>query len=87
MLGGTNMLSKEIISGSRGGTHQNIPIHAIRLPGIVANQEVLFGTTGQSLSIRQDTISREAFMPGLILAIKATDEHVGLVYGLEKILD
>ena len=78
---------KEIISGSRGGSYKNIPIHAIRLPGIVANQEVLFGTQGQSLSIRQDTISREAFMPGLLLAIKASKHHVGLVYGLENILN
>lgn len=77
---------KELIPGSRGGKKNQIPIHSIRIPGIVANQEVLFGAQGQSLSIRHDTISRDAFMPGLLLAIKATASHLGLVYGLEHIL-
>jgi 4-hydroxy-tetrahydrodipicolinate reductase len=76
----------ELISGSRGGNKHNIPIHAVRIPGIVANQEVIFGTQGQSLTLRHDTISREAFMPGLLLAVKATANHTGLVYGLEHLL-
>ena len=76
----------ELIPGSRGAIVNNIPIHAIRIPGVVANQEVIFGTTGQSLTVRHDTISREAFMPGLIIAIKATSSHEGLIYGLEKII-
>ena len=78
---------KELIPGSRGAQVNNIPIHAIRIPGVIANQEVIFGTTGQSLTIRHDTISREAFMPGLILAIKATSSSSGLIYGLENILN
>lgn len=78
---------KELIPGSRGAQVNNIPIHAIRIPGVIANQEVIFGTTGQSLTIRHDTISREAFMPGLILAIKATSTTTGLIYGLENILN
>ncbi len=77
----------DIIEGSRGANKHNIPIHAIRIPGVVANQEVIFGAQGQSLSIKHDTISREAFMPGLILAIKATASHTGLIYGLEHLLD
>ena len=77
----------DIIPGSRGAIKHNIPIHAIRIPGVVANQEVVFGAQGQSLSIKHDTISREAFMPGLILAIKATTSHTGLIYGLEHLLD
>ena len=76
----------ELIPGSRGAIVNNIPIHAIRIPGVVANQEVIFGTTGQSLTVRHDTISREAFMPGLILAIKATSSYDGLIYGLENII-
>ena len=80
------LTEEELIPGSRGANVNNIPIHAIRIPGVVANQEVIFGTTGQSLTIRHDTISREAFMPGLILAIKATSSHNGLIYGLENII-
>ncbi|MAH80789.1 MAG: 4-hydroxy-tetrahydrodipicolinate reductase [Rickettsiales bacterium] len=80
------LTEKELLPGSRGAIVNNIPIHAIRIPGVVANQEVIFGTTGQSLTIRHDTISREAFMPGLILAIKATATHTGLIYGLENII-
>ena len=76
----------ELIKGSRGGAVNNIPIHSLRLPGVIANQEVILGTQGQTLTMKHDTISREAFMPGLILAIKATHAHIGLVYGLEKIL-
>ena len=76
----------ELIPGSRGAIVNNIPIHALRIPGVVANQEVIFGTTGQSLTVRHDTISREAFMPGLILAIKATSSYDGLIYGLENII-
>lgn len=63
-----------------------IPIHSIRLPGIVANQEVILGGLGQTLTIRHDTISREAFMPGLLLCIKKIGETEGLTYGLEKVL-
>jgi len=78
---------KELISGARGATKNNIPIHSIRVPGIVANQDVIFGDQGQSLTIKHETISRDAFMPGLILAIKAASNKIGLVYGLEHLLD
>lgn len=77
---------EELVSGARGATVETIPIHAIRIPGVVANQEVIFGTDGQSLTIRHDTINREAFMPGLMLAIKATADRKGLVYGLENVI-
>jgi len=76
----------EIIPGSRGGKHRQIPVHSVRLPGLVANQEVMFGGLGQTLSIKHDTISRESFMPGILLCIRKADEIRGLVYGLEKIL-
>ena len=77
---------KEIVLGSRGGTKHNIPIHAIRLPGFVASQEVILGGLGQTLNIRHDTISRDSFMPGVIVAIKKAQSQKGLVYGLENLL-
>lgn len=78
--------ARETIAGSRGARYQDIPIHAIRLPGFVAHQQVLFGGTGETLTIRHDTINRDCFMPGLILACKKVMELKELVYGLECIL-
>ena len=71
---------------SRGGDHAGIKIHAVRLPGFVASQEVILGGLGQSLTIRHDTINREAFMPGVVLAIKKMLGRAELVYGLEHLL-
>ncbi|OGC06285.1 4-hydroxy-tetrahydrodipicolinate reductase [candidate division WOR-1 bacterium RIFOXYD2_FULL_36_8] len=68
------------------GKEREIPIHAVRLPGLVAHQEVIFGGLGQTLTIRHDTINRESFMPGVILAIRKVGDQKGLVYGLEEIL-
>jgi 4-hydroxy-tetrahydrodipicolinate reductase len=65
---------------------KSIPIHSVRLPGLVAHQEVIFGGLGQTLTIRYDSISRESFMPGVILAISKIKELKGLVYGLEHLL-
>ncbi|MGB9612743.1 MAG: 4-hydroxy-tetrahydrodipicolinate reductase [Candidatus Margulisiibacteriota bacterium] len=65
---------------------KEVPIHSVRLPGLVAHQEVIFGGLGQTLTIRHDSISRESFMPGVILAIKKIKGLKGLTYGLEKIL-
>jgi len=65
---------------------KDVPIHSVRLPGLVAHQEVIFGGLGQTLTIRHDSISRESFMPGVILAIKKIKELKGLVYGLENLL-
>jgi len=78
---------KETVSGARGGLQNNIRIHSVRLPGLVAHQEVLFGAKGQTLSIRHDSIDRVSFMPGVIAAIKAVPNLKGLTVGLEKILD
>ncbi|RAP27127.1 4-hydroxy-tetrahydrodipicolinate reductase [Candidatus Marinamargulisbacteria bacterium SCGC AG-333-B06] len=77
----------ELIQGSRGGQKHNIPIHSIRVPGLVANQDVIFGANGETLTLKHETISRDAFMPGLLIAIKATSSHTGLTYGLENLLD
>ena len=73
-------------SSARGFQDGGIPIHSVRLPGLVAHQEVLFGSTGQSLSIRHDSITRESFMPGVILAVRRVGELDGLAVGLEKVL-
>lgn len=76
----------EKIAGARGGDFSGIRMHSIRLPGYVAHQEVIFGGLGQTLTIRHDSISRESFMPGVVLACKHVLTANGLVYGLEEIL-
>lgn len=78
---------EEVIDGARGGVVSGFRIHSVRLPGLVAHQEVLFGHTGQTLSIRHDSINRESFMPGVNMAIKKVMEIEGLVYGLERIME
>ncbi len=72
---------------SRGKQIDGIPIHSVRLPGLLAHQEVLLGAPGQTLSIRHDTISRECFMPGVLLAIREVVKRKGLTYGLDKLLE
>lgn len=78
--------TKITVPGVRGGVHEGIHIHSVRMPGLVASQEVLFGGLGQTLTIRHDTISRESFMPGVVMAIRTVRELRGLTVGLEKIL-
>ncbi|WP_235828138.1 4-hydroxy-tetrahydrodipicolinate reductase [Brevibacillus migulae] len=78
---------KELIPGARGSEYDGFRIHSVRLPGMVAHQEVLFGAVGQTLSIRHDSISRESFMPGVNMAIKAVMNLDHLVYGLEHLID
>jgi 4-hydroxy-tetrahydrodipicolinate reductase len=77
----------EKIKGARGGEMEGIRLHSVRLPGLVAHQEVIFGGLGQSLTIRHDSFSRTSFMPGVILAVKAVMAQSGVVYGLENLLD
>jgi 4-hydroxy-tetrahydrodipicolinate reductase len=71
---------------SRGLTAEGISIHSVRLPGFLAHQEVIFGAAGQTFTIRHDTIDRDCFMPGVILATKAVIKRRGLTVGLEPIL-
>jgi 4-hydroxy-tetrahydrodipicolinate reductase len=78
---------KELYPGSRGADINGIRVHSIRLPGLVAHQEVIFGGIGQVLTIRHDSINRSSFMPGVLLAIRRVVERPGLTYGLESILD
>lgn len=77
---------KETLKGTRGGEIGGIPIHSLRLPGLMARQEVVFGALGQTLTIRHDVISRECYIPGILLAIRQVVNLKGLVYGLEKLL-
>lgn len=74
-------------SPSRGKLVDGIPVHSVRLPGYMAHQEVILAGDGQTLSIRHDQISREAFMPGVMLAVKHVAGHAGFVYGLDNLLD
>jgi 4-hydroxy-tetrahydrodipicolinate reductase len=73
-------------SASRGETTGGINIHAVRLPGLMAHQEVIFGAAGQTLTIRHDTINRECYIPGVIIAIKEVIKRKGYIYGLDKLL-
>lgn len=73
-------------SVSRGEQVEGVSIHSVRLPGLMAHQEVLLGMAGQTLSIRHDTINRECYMPGVILAIKEVVKRKGLTYGLAVLL-
>jgi 4-hydroxy-tetrahydrodipicolinate reductase len=71
---------------SRGQGVEGISIHSVRLPGLMAHQEVIFGAPGQTLSIRHDTINRECYMPGVMLAVKEVMKRKGFIYGLDKLL-
>ena len=77
----------EKIEGARGGAYEGMRVHSVRLPGYVAHQEVLFGGRGQTLTIRHDSMSRDSFVPGVLLALRSiVDLGAGLVYGLENVL-
>ncbi|MBE1554131.1 4-hydroxy-tetrahydrodipicolinate reductase [Sporosarcina limicola] len=78
---------KEHQQGARGADVEGMKIHSIRLPGLLAHQEVLLGGTGELLSIRHDSFDRSCFMPGILMAIRTVMERKELVYGLENILE
>jgi 4-hydroxy-tetrahydrodipicolinate reductase len=78
----------EVVDGARGGRGPaEIRMHSVRLRGLVAHQEVLLGTTGQTLSIRHDSYDRSSFMPGVVLAVKAVGDRPGVTFGLDALLD
>jgi 4-hydroxy-tetrahydrodipicolinate reductase len=77
----------ETVEGSRGGFTGGIHIHSVRLPGLLAHQQVIFGTKGQTLSIRHDSIDRSSFYPGVILAIRNLDKLSNFTFGLDKLID
>jgi 4-hydroxy-tetrahydrodipicolinate reductase len=77
----------EVLEGARGGAGPaGIRVHSVRLRGLVAHQEVILGTTGQSLTIRHDSYDRSSFMPGVLLAIKKVADHPGVTVGLDALL-
>lgn len=78
--------TKELIPGALGATYQGVKIHALRLPGILAQQQVIFGGTGETLSITHNSLDRSCFMPGLIMACQQVLELKTLYYGLETLL-
>jgi len=77
----------EKIPGARGGDFNGIRIHSVRLPGLIAHQEVIYGGNGQTLTIRHDAYTRETFMPGVMLAIRKSYKLKDFVIGLENFLD
>jgi 4-hydroxy-tetrahydrodipicolinate reductase len=80
--------TNEVLGGARGGRGAaGIRVHSVRLRGLVAHQEVLLGTTGQSLTIRHDSYDRSSFMPGVLLAVKAVGDRPGVTIGLDSLLD
>lgn len=71
---------------ARGLVVDGVPVHSVRLPGIVASQEVVFGAQGQTLTLRHDTTDRSAFMPGVLLAVRRVHDLTGLHIGLDAVL-
>ena len=82
---GTAKRTAELIGEGGGNVHE--PIHSVRLPGLVAHQEVLFGTEGETLTIRHDSLDRTSFVPGVLLAVRHIGQRPGLTVGLEPLLD
>lgn len=76
----------ETVPGVRGGEVGGVHVHSVRLPGLLAHQEVLFGGLGQLLTIRHDALSRECYMPGVLLGVRAVMNRSGLIYGLEHVM-
>jgi 4-hydroxy-tetrahydrodipicolinate reductase len=82
----SNVPEKEPLPGARGAEWQGVRVHSVRLPGLVAHQEVIFGAEGQTLVIRHDTSDRTAFMPGVLIAVREVLKVDRLVIGLDKLL-
>ena len=82
-----NCPETETLQGSRGGTaNGNIHVHSVRMPGYMASQEVLFGSQGQILSIRHDSVDRKCYMPGVLMGIRYVMDNNEFIYGLDNIL-
>ncbi len=77
----------EKINGARGGEYLGVKIHSLRLPGLIAHQEVIFGSQGQTLTIRHDSLDRSSFMPGVLMSIRKLRSLKGFYYGLESLVD
>ena len=77
---------KETLAGTRGGVQGGVNVHSARMPGRMAHHELVFGTLGQTLTIRHDSINRESFMPGVLIAVRQAVKSKGLTVGLDRIL-
>ena len=75
------------LEGARGATVGSIPVHSVRLRGLIAHQEVLLGGIGETLTIRHDSLDRVGFMPGVLLGIRKVVLHPGLTFGLENFMN
>ncbi|WP_131747905.1 4-hydroxy-tetrahydrodipicolinate reductase [Frankia sp. Cppng1_Ct_nod] len=75
------------LDGARGARVSQVPVHSVRLSGLVAHQEVLFGGTGEILTLRHDSLDRTSFMPGVLLGVRRTPGRPGLTLGLEALLE
>ncbi len=78
--------SAELVAGARGADVAGVPVHAVRLPGLVAHQEVVFGAAGQTLTLRHDSIDRSSFLPGVLLAVRRVATQPGVTVGIEGLL-
>ncbi len=74
------------LEGARGADVDGVPVHSVRLAGLVAHQEVLFGTQGETLTIRHDSLDRTSFVPGVLLGVRRVRQHPGLTVGIEPLL-
>jgi 4-hydroxy-tetrahydrodipicolinate reductase len=86
-LGPAPDATKTALDGARGATVDGVPVHSVRLAGLVAHQEVLLGTTGETLTLRHDSYDRVSFMPGVLLAVRSVPSRPGLTVGLEDLLE
>ncbi|MFI7435054.1 4-hydroxy-tetrahydrodipicolinate reductase [Micromonospora haikouensis] len=86
-LGPAPDATKDEVPGARGADIDGVRVHAVRATGLVAHQEVLFGTAGETLTIRHDSYDRVSFMPGVLLAVRAVRTRPGLTIGLDPLLD
>ena len=77
---------RELVTGARGGDVEGVRVHSVRLPGLVAHQEVIFGGEGELLTLRHDSLDRSSFMPGVVLCVRAVPNRPGLTVGLEPLL-
>jgi 4-hydroxy-tetrahydrodipicolinate reductase len=77
---------RESVAGVRGGEVDGVRVHSVRLPGLVAHQEVIFGGQGEVLTLRHDSLDRSSFMPGVLLAVREVATRPGLTVGLEPLL-
>lgn len=86
-LGPAPDATRTALDGARGARVDGVPVHSVRLAGLVAHQEVLLGTTGETLTLRHDSYDRVSFMPGVLLAVRSVPSRPGLTVGLESLLD